>query len=212
MMLGPVDLYAFVERHLPPPPARVLEVGCGRGELARTIARGGHHVVAIDPNAPTGDLFAPVTLEAFSDPEPFDAVIANRSLHHIADLPGALDKIASLLRPGGRLILSEHACDRLDTATAHWYLQHRAKTDLNAPGSVDACLAAWQVDHADLHGYEAMHHELGRRFAERVLEWTPYLYGELAGAVTEHDERAVIESGEIRAMGFRYVGERTTGE
>jgi 2-polyprenyl-3-methyl-5-hydroxy-6-metoxy-1,4-benzoquinol methylase len=31
------------------PPARVLEVGCGEGELAHALARTGHSVTAIDP-------------------------------------------------------------------------------------------------------------------------------------------------------------------
>jgi SAM-dependent methyltransferase len=67
-----MDLHAFVEEHLPPPPARVLEVGCGGGELARAITRSGWAVVAIDPEAPSGDLFRAVSLEEFADPAPFD--------------------------------------------------------------------------------------------------------------------------------------------
>lgn len=51
-------------------PARVLEVGCGRGDLARAIAEAGHEVVAIDPHAPAGDLFRATSLEEFADPEP----------------------------------------------------------------------------------------------------------------------------------------------
>jgi Methyltransferase domain len=64
-----MGLHAFVHEHLPAAPARVLEVGCGRGDLARALARAGHRVVAIDPEAPDGDLFRTTTLEAFADPE-----------------------------------------------------------------------------------------------------------------------------------------------
>ena len=53
-------------------------------------------------------MFHVVTLEEFSDPGPFDAVLANLSLHHIHDLSGGLTKIRRLLRPGGLLILNEH--------------------------------------------------------------------------------------------------------
>jgi 2-polyprenyl-3-methyl-5-hydroxy-6-metoxy-1,4-benzoquinol methylase len=118
-----MKLHAFVHAHLPPVPARVLEVGCGRGDLARAVARAGPRVVAIDPDAPVGDLFRATSLEDFGDPEPFDAVVASLALHHVADLPGALAKIVSLLRPAGRLILNEHAVDRLDEPTARWYLE-----------------------------------------------------------------------------------------
>jgi hypothetical protein len=48
--------------------------------------------------------------------------------------------------------------------------------------------------------------EIGTRFAQRLLEWTPYLHGELG--LGPDAERAAIETGEIRATGFLYVGER----
>jgi hypothetical protein len=40
----------------------------------------------------------------------------------------------------------------------------------------------------------------------------PYLYSELAGAVTDLEERALIDAGAIQATGFRYVGERQLNE
>jgi SAM-dependent methyltransferase len=201
-----MSLQSFVEDHLPPGPARVLEVGCGRGDLARAIAGSGYDVVAIDPDAPSGELFEAVTLEEFVAAAPFEAVVASRALHHIPDLPGALEKIAGLLRPEGRLILDEHACDRLDEPTARWYLERSRASEEAAPSSLEACLADWEADHADLHGYAAMRDELDRRFTERFFTWMPYLYGELAG-VDEEEERALVEAGAIQAMGFRYVGD-----
>jgi SAM-dependent methyltransferase len=203
-----MGLYAFVAEQLPAAPARVLEVGCGRGDLARAIAESGHEVVAIDPDAPPGHLFRATTLEEFDAPGPFDAVVASLALHHVADLPGALDKIERLLRPAGRLIVNEHAVDRLDEPTARWYLEKRAEIRPDAPRSLDQCLREWEDDHAELHGYAAMRGELDRRFTERFFAWMPYLYGELSGAVTEPEERALIDAGAIQATGFRYVGER----
>jgi SAM-dependent methyltransferase len=205
---GGVAFRAFVEAHLPAAPARVLEVGCGRGDLARAVARLGYEVTAIDPEAPVGSIFQAVSLEKFPDPDPFDAVLADRALHHIPDLRGALVKIARLLRPGGRLILNEHAWDRLDEPTASWYLEQRAATHPDAPRSVEECLAEWVVDHHGLHSSEAMRRELDERFEERFFAWTPYLSGELGRRVGERDERALIEAGVIQATGFRYVGER----
>jgi SAM-dependent methyltransferase len=207
-----MKLHAFVHAHLPAAPARVLEVGCGRGDLARALARAGHVVVAIDPDAPAGDIFRATSLEEFADPEPFDAVVASLALHHVADLPGGLDKVVSLLRPTGRLIVNEHAVDRLDEATARWYLEKRAEIRPDAPRSPEGCRRKWEADHADLHGYAAMRQELDRRFVERFFAWMPYLYGELAGAVSESEERALIEAGAIQATGFRYVGERQLTE
>jgi SAM-dependent methyltransferase len=188
-----MNLESFVAAHLPAAPARVLEVGCGHGALAYAMARLGHDVLAIDPRAPAGDLFRQVSLEELDDPGPFDAVVANRSLHHIHDLPAAVGKIARLLAPGGRLLLHEHAWDVVDEPTLRWYREHGGHGD-------------WRADHAGLHSSEAMLAALAPYFAERSLEWTPYLHGELdlEAAV----ERAAIESGAIRATGFLYVGDR----
>jgi ubiquinone/menaquinone biosynthesis C-methylase UbiE len=199
------SLQAFVERHLPLTPARVLEVGCGQGDLARALAASGHIVVAIDPEAPDGELFESVSLEEFSADETFDAVVASRSLHHIPELPESVAKIARLLRPGGRFVLDEHACDRLDDPTARWYFLQRVG-EADAPSSLTACRAEWEADHVDLHGYAAMREQLDRHFSEHFFGWTPYLHGELTN-VSEQQERALIEAGAIQPMGFRYVGE-----
>jgi SAM-dependent methyltransferase len=203
-----VAFRAFVETHLPAAPARVLEVGCGRGDLARGIARLGYQVDAIDPEAPVGAVFHPVSLEEFSDPGPFDAVLSNLALHHIPDLGGALAKIRRLLRPGGRLIVNEHAWDRLDEPTARWYLEQRAAIDPDAPRSVEQCLDEWVADHAGLHSSAAMRKELDQRFDERLFVWTPYLNRELGDAADERTEQALIDAGGIQATGFRYLGER----
>jgi SAM-dependent methyltransferase len=202
-----MDMVKFVQEQLPPAPARVLEVGCGEGDLARAVASLGYRIVAIDPQAPDGDIFESVSLEEFAGPGPFDAVVASRALHHIPSLSGALDKVARLLRVGGRLILREHAWERMDEPTARWYLRHRTVTDVAAPTSVERWLADWQADHAGLHGYAEMRAALDRRFKERSFAWTPYLYGELGGAEVEQEEQALIESGAIRAIGYCYVGE-----
>jgi 2-polyprenyl-3-methyl-5-hydroxy-6-metoxy-1,4-benzoquinol methylase len=102
----------FVLEQIGAPPARVLEVGCGEGELARALARAGHLVIAVDPRAPEGPIFRRVRLEELSDPGPFDYVVASLSLHHIEDLGKALDKVAYLLRAGGALVVVEFAWDQ----------------------------------------------------------------------------------------------------
>jgi SAM-dependent methyltransferase len=201
-----VSLEHFVLEHLPPAPSRVLEIGCGTGELARGLSAAGFGIVAIDPEAPAGEIFHRVQLEDFKARQPFDAVVASRSLHHIEDLQAAVDRIADLLRPAGVLVVNEHAWDRLDERTAGWYLRQLAARDPDAPASPAACLRDWQHDHAGLHGYGAMRRELDRRFAERYFRWGPYLHGELGGPSLEAEERLLIDAGAIAPTGFRYVG------
>jgi hypothetical protein len=67
--------------------------------------------------------------------------------------------IRRLLRPGGRVIVNEHAWDRLDEPTARWYLEQRAATDADASGSVEQCLDEWAAEHAGLHGSAVMRTE-----------------------------------------------------
>lgn len=45
------------------------------------------------------------------------------ALHHIPDLAGALNKVARLLGPGGRLIVREHAWERMDEPTARCFME-----------------------------------------------------------------------------------------
>jgi SAM-dependent methyltransferase len=197
---------AFATAHLPPPPARMLEVGCGAGRLARELHELGYRVTAIDPHAPDGAIFQTVSLEEYEAAEAFDAVVAIRALHHIADLGGALSKVRSLLAAQGRLIVAEHAPERLDEPTARWYLERRQATHPSAPPSPEACLAERKSDHAELHDSTVLRQELGRSFTERYFAWSPYLHGEL-GEDVEAEERGLIEAGKIQATGFIYVGE-----
>jgi ubiquinone/menaquinone biosynthesis C-methylase UbiE len=207
-----VGLAQFVISHFPPPPARVLEVGCGRGDLAHAMATAGYDVLAIDPEAPDGPIFRRTTLEELGVRRPFDAVVASVSLHHIHDLEAALDKVVSLLRPGGVLVLNEFGHDLLDEATADWYWGQlralAAARGTGAPATLREVCDEWAREHDGLHGYEAMRRELDARFDERHFSWEPYLFHELGGPATEGLERSLIAAGAIQATGFRYVGFR----
>jgi SAM-dependent methyltransferase len=201
----------FVVSHLPPLPARVLEVGCGSGELTRALHEAGYDVTGIDPAAPHGSIFRKLKLEDLAEDERFDAVVAVRSLHHVTDLSGALDKIVRLLRSGAPLVLDEFAWDRMDEPTADWfYGQKRALAAAGrietAPRTLEDCRREWDGDHVGLHGYETLRRALDERFEERAFEWVPHLYRELGGIASEGLERTLIDAGAIAATGFRYVG------
>jgi SAM-dependent methyltransferase len=191
----------FVLSQLGRTPSRLLEIGCGDGQAALALAARGNEVTAIDPVAPEGPIFERVTLEEFVPSEPFDAVVASRSLHHVPDLRAAVDKIAQL---APLLIVEEFAWDRFDERTAAWYL-----TQLNGSSkSVQQCLRDWEEEHTGLHGYDTMRSELDRRFSESFFTLRPNLYRYAEVRADEQSEQALIDAGGINALGFRYVGTR----
>lgn len=214
MRLRPQLFLDFACSNLPEPPARVLEVGCGQGELAGGLVERGFEVVAIDPEAPEGPIFHRVALEDFSEERIFDAVVASVSLHHIEDLAGGLDKIASFLPPAGVLVLEEFAKERLAGTTAVWYYeQRRALADAgNAESEVPDDFTVWErhthEDLADIHPASAIRTELDKRFTERYFEWSPFLYSRRLDDALEGLERRLIAEGTIEATGLWWVGER----
>jgi SAM-dependent methyltransferase len=203
-----VTTETFLREQLPPPPARVLEVGCGQhGTLATALSVAGWDVLAIDPMAPPGDIFRRLLLEELDVAEgPFDAVVAVLSLHHVRELDAGLERIRSLLAPGGVFAVEEFAWDLADEATLGWLLEQRRALGLAGPDTVDEVAAEWEAEHLGLHGYDALRSALGSRFEERTFSREPHLHRELGGREAEVLERALIEVGAIRALGFRWTG------
>jgi SAM-dependent methyltransferase len=178
---------------------------------------------AIDPRAPEGPIFRRVGKEEFSEPGPFDHVVAILSLHHVEDIGGALDKIVSLLHAGGTLVVVEFAWDRIDGATAEWALARLPYASASGKRSwLERCCRGRAHDRGDevgllhaeahvarwageerLHGSGQMLEEIGRRFAQRSFSW--WLYPDLDDT-SEAEEVATIKAGEINATSFCYVG------
>ena len=202
----------FAREHLPAPPARVLEVGCGQGELTIALAAAGYDVLGIDPLAPIGDRFRRIRLEDLDEEHVFDAVVAARSLHPIRELGHALDRVVAVLQPDGLLLLDEIGWDLMDEPTLDWlYGQRRALAAAgrgDAPASLDELRDEWNAGHLGIHGFDSLRAELARRFDELVFGWAPFLHRLLGGVATEVLEQALIDGGAIRALGFRYVGRR----
>jgi len=103
-------------------PRRVLEVGCGMGQLAQRLHEElDAEVVALDQSprmveltrergvdAQVGDVQA-LPFEAGA----FDVVVAAWMLYHATDLQRALDEIVRVLRPSGRLVASTNRRDHM---------------------------------------------------------------------------------------------------
>tara|TARA_B100001123_G_C15307446_1_gene1023176 strand:+ start:848 stop:1540 length:693 start_codon:yes stop_codon:yes gene_type:complete len=108
--------------HLVAPKGRVfVDVGCGKGELSRDLAKHGAHVHGLDPDSvqlarnrlsqSPGVNFHDARAESISLPDQSaDVVIFCRSLHHVelSAMPMAIQEAFRLLRrPNGMLIVIE---------------------------------------------------------------------------------------------------------
>jgi SAM-dependent methyltransferase len=198
------DVFAYVRDSLPPPPARVLEVGAGEGELALALAGAGYDVLAIDPAA-TAPPVQPVALLELSEPDAsFDAAVACVSLHHVEPLEESCARLADVVRPGGRLIVDEFDIDQFDEPAAQWWIDRRTGGD-HEPGTAAAVIERLR-DH--IHPVSRLVAELEAFFdLEQPLRGA-YLYRWSMPDGLEPAEREAIASGAIPATGIRFTATR----
>ena len=118
---GPDARELTVDAVLEVQPRRVLEVGCGEGELAERLTAEVEAVVAIDQSARMVALSAARGVDgrvgdvqelSFPDAS-FDAALAAWMLYHVPDLDRGLSELARVLRPGGRLVATTNSNDHL---------------------------------------------------------------------------------------------------
>ena len=98
---------------------RIIDVGCGDGQLTRALAKLGAQVTGYDPFIAGTELtrdgagsyrLAKAAADAIPEPDHgADLVVFVFSLHHVpgAELEGALAEARRLLRPTGRLYVAE---------------------------------------------------------------------------------------------------------
>lgn len=121
------DTLALLRPVLPEPPAAICEVGAGLGALSAALVGAGYQVTAIEPDpesaaaaAQRGLEVVNTQLDEYQAPGRYDAVLFTRSLHHIEDLPGAIEHALGLLTPSGVLVLEEFARERATEASARF--------------------------------------------------------------------------------------------
>lgn len=211
--------------------SRVLEVGCGRGDVARLLGRDGVSVTAIDlrlddPRASTGVKLVEADFYDYQD-QPFDAVVFTSSLHHM-QLDAAVDRAARMLAPGGILVADEFDLDAPRPNTARWYYETQellAAADLFAieridpPSNPDPRMR-WLDGHVHappIATGRQMLAAIASRFAIRDTTRVPYLYRSICDGLPDDDrggriaahvmsvERKRVVAGSLDPVGLRVV-------
>lgn len=195
----------FLLSQLPPPPGRVLELGCGdRGGVVEELVAAGYDAVGVDPRAPDGPRFRHQTLTELDEPGPFAAIVSSRTLHHVRPLDEALAKLAGL---APLLVLDEFAPERIDAGAQEWYeRQHRALRAAGREPTGPPDLDEWRERHPDLHPSATLLAALRARYEETYFERCPYLYRWLGGVATEALEQTLVDTEAIPPIGWRWAG------
>ncbi len=227
----------FLERALPAPPRRVLEVGSGDGAVAIALSARGYDVTAIDeaagrPDSPGAEKVRWIEADFLhhKDSQSYAAVLFTRSLHHMAPVEGAIARADALLEPAGLLIGEEFAYDRVTLPTARWYYDLESvlvETGVLAPSGDEAKegnpLGRWRRDHTHdppLQTGHAMLAAAREHFEITAGDEAPYLYRSFCERLEESErgarvarrilelESRLLRERDLTAAGLRIVGKK----
>lgn len=214
---------------------RVLEVGCGEGDLAKAIKERGAEVLALDERSECTDAASAKGVRAVQcdfikyrlDEPPFDIVIFARSLHHIRPLELAVKRTREFLSELGVVVVEDFAADRASEQAIEWlqqkYLEIPAecKSDTESHYSFPRSLEGWNHHHFNKHTVAtstellAAVHDVFRAVSESAPAYLyRYLINEVkntklsADYITKvlHEEIEMIESKAFAPIGLRLVG------
>lgn len=182
----------------------MLEVGAGKGELAAALRDGGYDVVAVDPSSEHEDVEPLALLDLDRPPGSFDAAVSIVSLHHVEPLVESIRHLATLVRPGGVLIVDEFDVARLDERAMRWWSaqQFARGEEVEDPSAVQADL----VGH--LHSVTALHEVLSEHFLIGAPIPGPYLHRWHLPPGLREVEIDLIGRGELPPTGARMLGVR----
>jgi SAM-dependent methyltransferase len=190
--------------------AKVLEVGCGEGQVACELLQRGYRVTGLDSDSEAvaraqarGVRAVVASWPKFDSSVSFDAIAFTRSLHHINPLRESIVRARELLNPNGFLLVEDFALDEVNEATVAWFVKVLRSTQGNAlikpvaDQLVTELLSAadvmqtWRDNRAhDLHPFTAINQAIAAQFVVREVQSVPYFYRYLIPVLPETSEAA----------------------
>lgn len=210
---------SVVEWLAPKAGEKILDLGCGTGELTAQIAESGAQVTGIDSSpsmiSSAKSHYPSIKFEVadattFALNETFDAVFTNATLHWIRQQEKALDRIWRHLKPGGTLVLEMGGKGNVDDITGalkeameekgydyhpYWYFP--------SPGEYTSLLEEYGFKVRQLNYFDR---ETELADPENgIVEWLQMFGSHFFDGVAEVDRLSVLEAAQekLRATNFR---------
>jgi tRNA (cmo5U34)-methyltransferase len=162
------EMLARAVEYMPPAAARVLELGCGTGNLSLAVAArypaaelvlvdGSEEMLALTRHRLGPERAVACVAARFEDlelaPASFDLVTSSISLHHVADKPALYRRLHAALAPGGHLVYTDQMRGRTD---AHHALNlDRMRDFWRLPDHLTPAEQAGLDAHSDAHDHYA---------------------------------------------------------
>lgn len=124
---------------------KLLDVGCGTGYFLKECKEDGWGIVGMEPDPSARALASEITGEKIKNDikeinETFDIITLWHVLEHMHNLKESIEKLKSLLKPNGKLIIAVPNCESYDAQTygQYWaaydvprHLYHFTKDTMN---------------------------------------------------------------------------------
>jgi 2-polyprenyl-3-methyl-5-hydroxy-6-metoxy-1,4-benzoquinol methylase len=198
------ETLGFLISHVPVG-AKILEVGCGDGEVACELLQRGYHVTGLDSDSEAitraqarGVRAVVASWPEFDSSVSFDAIAFTRSLHHINPLRQSMVRARELLNPNGSLLIEDFALDEVNEATVAWFAKvlrsTKGKALINrvADQLATALLSAtdimqtWRDNRVpELHSFKTMNEAIAEQLVICEAQSAPYFYRYLIPVLPE---------------------------
>jgi ubiquinone/menaquinone biosynthesis C-methylase UbiE len=226
----------FIEKYTGRRNARLLEVGCGSGDLAAALMNSGMQVTAIDVSEEAIQFARAKNIDArcanvltYED-NPFDVIVFSRSLHHIEPLGSAVSAAKRLMTAGGVLLIEDFAPETADEQAVEWLQLQRGaipESLLNENARRHTKISTvdeWKEHHFGEHHVAegaSVRQAIEQQFPQVKVMFVPYLYRYVGDSIKAdaadgaeivqeifNEEKEAIENNQLTAIGMRIVARR----
>ena len=226
----------FVRPFLSQQKSKILEVGCGLGHVSKELRSLGHDVIAIDSSQEAVNRAKQIghnhvvhqdffTMEEKS----FDLILFTRSLHHMAPLQSAMDKVNRMLNKNGYIAVEDfdYLKPTLDDLTWYYGLWEMNKGLLEVIDHKKLCeddyLDQWLNHHCEdheIHSGSKIKKSVLDIFQMQFLEHCPYFYRYFQSHLKNHPngkgvlknildwELSLIGSEKLNPIGINLVAKK----